>query len=290
MTSRQLADFITFYSVKRDLFAAEVGSTINDFGEERVTEDIYSRDDVLSMLQDLQQLATARVKRDHDTAAGMTGILLEQVLLAAEAAGCGAISIDLSRTEDASSIERMKNINSVMHAPSGGRLGAPRLDANAGRLESLREEQSRLREEHEQVVNELKSMRERNISLQQQTATLLKEKSERTQREKTLEDEIERLKKVEVASGASKASSNAVLQQQQQLQSQVADLTQRLEQATNDARSAARERDQKLTESKQFVQMRTLMARKNAQIVELRGRLSKYETVGGGEGDVKDED
>ena len=32
------------------------------------------------------------------------------------------------------------------------------------------------------------------------------------------------------------------------------------------------------------------MARKNAQIVELRGRLSKYETVGGGEGDVKDED
>ena len=264
MTSRQLADFITFYSVKRDLFAAEVGSTINDFGEERVTEDIYSRDDVLSMLQDLQQLATARVKRDHDTAAGMTGILLEQVLLAAEAAGCGAISIDLSRTEDASSIERMKNINSVMHAPSGGRLGAPRLDANAGRLESLREEQSRLREEHEQVVNELKSMRERNISLQQQTATLLKEKSERTQREKTLEDEIERLKKVEVASGASKASSNAVLQQQQQLQSQVADLTQRLEQATNDARSAARERDQKLTESKQFVQMRTLMARKNA--------------------------
>lgn len=290
MTSRQLADFITFYSVKRDLFAAEVGSTINDFGEERVTEDIYSRDDVLSMLQDLQQLATARVKRDHDTAAGMTGILLEQVLLVAEAAGCGAISIDLSRTEDASSIERMKNINSVMHAPSGGRLGAPRLDANAGRLESLREEQSRLREEHEQVVNELKSMRERNISLQQQTATLLKEKSERTQREKTLEDEIERLKKVEVASGASKASSNAVLQQQQQLQSQVADLTQRLEQATNDARSAARERDQKLTESKQFVQMRTLMARKNAQIVELRGRLSKYETVGGGEGDVKDED
>lgn len=290
MTSRQLADFITFYSVKRDLFAAEVGSTINDFGEERVTEDIYSRDDVLSMLQDLQQLATARVKRDHDTAAGMTGILLEQVLLAAEAAGCGAISIDLSRTEDASSIERMKNINSVMHAPSGGRLGAPRLDANAGRLESLREEQSRLREEHEQVVNELKSMRERNISLQQQTATLLKEKSERTQREKTLEDEIERLKKVEVASGASKAPSNAVLQQQQQLQSQVADLTQRLEQATNDARSAARERDQKLTESKQFVQMRTLMARKNAQIVELRGRLSKYETVGGGEGDVKDED
>jgi len=179
-----------------------------------------------------------------------------------------------------------------MHAPSGGRLGAPRLDANAGRLESLREEQSRLREEHEQVVNELKSMRERNISLQQQTATLLKKKSERTHREKTLEDEIERLKKAEVASGASKASSNAVLQQQQQqqLQSQVADLTQRLEKATNDARSAARERDQKLTENKQFVQMRTLMARKNAQIVELRGRLSKYETVGGGEGDVKDED
>jgi hypothetical protein len=125
--------------------------------------------------------------------------------------------------------------------------------------------------------------------LQQQTAALLKEKSDRTQREKSLEDEIERLKKAEAASGASKASSNAALQQQ--LQYQVADLTQRLEQATNDARSAARERDQKLTESKQFVQMRTLMARKNAQIVELRGRLSKYENVGGSEGsDVKDED
>jgi len=289
MTSKQLADFITFYSVKRDLFAAEVSSTFNDFGEERVTEDIYSRDDVLSMLQDLQQIATARVKRDHDTAAGMSGILLEQVLMAAEAAGCGTISIDLSRTEDANSIERMKNINTIMHAPSSARLGAPRLDANAGRLESLREEQSRLREEHEQVVNELKSMRERNVMLQQQTAALLKEKSDRTQREKNLEDEIERLKKAEAASGASKASSNAVLQQQ--LQSQVADLTQRLEQATNDARSAARERDQKLTESKQFVQMRTLMARKNAQIVELRGRLSKYENVGGSEGsDVKDED
>jgi leucine zipper transcription factor-like protein 1 len=289
MTSKQLADFITFYSVKRDLFAAEVSSTFNDFGEERVTEDIYSRDDVLSMLQDLQQIATARVKRDHDTAAGMSGILLEQVLMAAEAAGCGTISIDLSRTEDANSIERMKNINTIMHAPSSARLGAPRLDANAGRLESLREEQSRLREEHEQVVNELKSMRERNVMLQQQTAALLKEKSDRTQREKSLEDEIERLKKAEAASGASKASSNAALQQQ--LQSQVADLTQRLEQATNDARSAAREKDQKLTESKQFVQMRTLMARKNAQIVELRGRLSKYENVGGSEGsDVKDED
>jgi len=286
MSSRQVADFITFYSLKRDLFAAEVGSTINDFGEERVTEDIYSRDDVLSMLQDLQQLATARVKRDHDTAAGMTGILLEQVLLAAEAAGCGTISIDLSRTEDANSIERMKNINSVMHAPAA--RVAPRLDANAGRLESLREEQSRIREEHERLVDELKSMRERNISLQQQTATLLKEKSERTHREKNLEDEIDRLKKVEIASGQSKASLNIELQQQ--LQAQVTDLSLRLEQANNDARSAAKERDQKLTESKQFVQMRTLMARKNAQIVELRGRLSKYEPIGNSEGDVKDDE
>ncbi len=40
---------------------------------------------------------------------------------------------------------------------------------------------------------------------------------------------------------------------------------------------ASKERDARLSESKQFLQLRGLMQKKNAQLAELRARLSRYE-------------
>ena len=141
---REVADLLTFLGVKRDLYVAEVGSVVSEFADERLLDDVFSRDDVAALLAELRASVQARVRRDHDQAAAMAALVAEQLLQGAEAAGCAAaLTIDLSRTEDAGALERVRNVSAVLLAPGAAGARGARMDATAGRLESLREEAAR---------------------------------------------------------------------------------------------------------------------------------------------------
>ena len=178
--AHEVRDLLTFLALKRDLFVAEVGAAVADAAEGRLDDEVLSRDEARALLAACAAAAQARARRDHETAAGVAGLCVEQALLAAEAAGAGAVALDLGRTEDAAALERMRNLNAVLLAPGGaallGKGGGARLDANAGRLDSLREEHARLGAERDALAGEAAALRERGAALQAQCAALLREK------------------------------------------------------------------------------------------------------------------
>lgn len=72
--------------------------------------------------------------------------------------------------------------------------------------------------------------------------------------------------------GAAAATSRAHEAEVASLKATVAELHAQLE-------TAAKERDTRLAETKQFAQMRAMLQRKNAQLADVRGRLAKYVTM-----------
>jgi hypothetical protein len=220
----QIHELLQFFSVKRDVFVSEIEAIFRDFREERLGDDMYSRDDVESLLSDLREATRDRVRRDQETTATMAGLVLEQILAAAAEAGAGAVSIDLSRTEDAASLERIRALNTVFFAEEGGRAGGgPRSGA---KLDSLRDEHGRLVAERDRLQEESSALRERQATMQAQCTSLLREKSDLAARVQSLEAEAAALRSGAGAAAAARSGTEAEVSS---LRAQVTELSGRLE-------------------------------------------------------------
>lgn len=220
----------------------------------------------------------ARVGKDLGTTAEMAALVLEQVMAGAEEAGV-ALAVDLSRTEDSAALERVRALDALSLSEGGGgggrRHGGPR-------LESFRDEHARLLQEKERLGEEAAALRERYAVVQASCAVLTREKSDLSSQVCGLQAEAEayrsgggRVASQDAAAAAAAAS----------LQAKVEELSASLEGVRTQLAGVTKERDARLGDSKQFAQLRALMAKKNGQLVELKGRLAKHEPPGDEEPD-----
>jgi leucine zipper transcription factor-like protein 1 len=262
----QIHDFVKFFAVKREVYAREVDAIFRDFGDDRLLDEMYSKDDITGLLTDLQALIKARVSKDLGTTADMAALVLEQVMATAEESGV-ALAVDLARTEDLAALDRVR-----AEASGGGASG--HADRRPGaRLASIRDEHSKVMAERSSALEEVGTLRAA-AEVASRTLAALTKANEALEGRLADAQEVEREARAGAGVAASRSVATAAAENAAALAATRAELA-----------AAVAERDARLADSKQFVQLRALMNKKNAQLKELKVRLAKYEPPVEGEGE-----
>lgn len=154
----------------------------------------------------------------------------------------------------------------------------------ATRLESLSAEHSRVSAESERMAEQLATLQQRNKTVMAQATKALKEKSEATERVRELEEEVARLRassgSAESKAADASAAAGASAAEVEGLRATVAALRDELTEARALAEAAmdeAKGAKLRVSETKQFQQLRQMLSKKNVQLTDLRKRLAVYE-------------
>ena len=152
----QLKKYLRFFRGKRDVQLQEVAATIRD-QREMLLEDMYTRDDVVRILDSLGDATRATVMTDLQATVNMSVLVLRQLFEEAEAQEI-ELELDLAVVEDEVMLKEVEKIS--MDAPTRERK------KKAVKLDSMRDEHQRLMLENERLRSELKGTRSRADELE----------------------------------------------------------------------------------------------------------------------------
>ncbi|XRB12450.1 leucine zipper transcription factor-like protein 1 [Pseudoscourfieldia marina] len=304
----QLHGFLRFAKIKRDQHLKEVQLAFQDVVDFKLEEDIYNKDDVARLLQDLKEELKDLMEKEVTNFSHTAALLLRECLEQAAAQNV-SLRADTNRLENEAFLNEIatSETDALKATPTarGGQLNSLEMAADARRAAEERDaarrdstrlqeqfqklqtsttealdERSALRGEVDSLKAELRAAREeaekarRDAAAASQAAAASRQESarERTDgelRRREQEDES-RLALVE----AEKAKFDEQLKKYKR---KVKELNAELEKKKSEAVAASSESDARVSESRQFQQMKRLMAQKSQQLMEVRKRLAKYE-------------
>jgi len=117
----QLGDYLRFLRRKRDAAIAEVAAEFVDTKETRLFDEEYHVDDVVGIIDGLLSVVRSTMKRDLQTSAFSSVLLLKQTFEQAEERGIN-LSVDLPSTEDQRLLQAVEQWDNEVH---GGSSRAP---------------------------------------------------------------------------------------------------------------------------------------------------------------------
>ncbi|CAM9199517.1 unnamed protein product [Ectocarpus sp. 4 AP-2014] len=246
--------YLKFVRAKRDIALRSMESEFDDINNDRLSEDMYSQQDVESIMDGLRGCVITNLRQEVGAVANMSALLMKQMLEDAEQQGA-SLAFDTSSVEDQAlleEVERMR-VDGAFRRQSG----------QASRLVSIKDEHARLAEETQIMQAQNEALEARVAGLQQDCAILLRERDEEKAEAANLRrklrfkapDKKEKPPK-EVSGDKGGADVEAARQEISALQ------------ALNERR---------LNESPQFQELKKLVSSKSKQVVSLRRRLLRYE-------------
>lgn len=255
-----VAKFLKFFDSKRAMYVSEVDGIFGEFKESQLMEDMYSRDDVEVLLDQLCIDMKADIEKDQKTTARMAAVVVRQLLHAAEDAGV-AIEYDVTKAEDERLVAEMARLRM-----EDDRKEAERSN-KAVKLDSIRDEHAKLVAENERLKTENAQLRDRTASVMNQASSAQKARSSLAEEVEDLRAQVSRLKAGAAASEGKDAS----------LEAEVASLKEQLAEARKSGGSGGKVSARDIANSKQFQQMRQMLTQKNQLLNEVRAKLRKYE-------------
>jgi len=284
--AESLVEYIRFLRRKRDTAVAEVAHEFKECKESRLFEDNYTREDVEALMDGLLAVVRNTMKRDLQSSMHSSVLLLKQQFEQAEKVGI-ALSTDFAMTEDHSLVDAVATWESGI---SGSSM-APELRARAAHMAPPRAalpvigqaQDASLVAELQQTREEIATLQDRFQKLQVQCAGVIKEKGELSAQVASLTsgseevaqltDQIDRLQ-IELAAAqeataaavAPQSGVEALLEELRGAQQTIADLTAELDDAQTELLA-------RLEKSKPFLNLRSMLNKKNLIVRELRETL-----------------
>jgi hypothetical protein len=236
----QIRKYLGFFRNKKDGMMRTIKREIADVQEDRLNEDVYSKEDVEEIFDYLSSNITTHVSAEMGTVVNMGAVALNQLLEDAQTKG---IELDLQTSELENqglieAIDRMSLDAMPRSASKNTKLTSFRDEAKL-----QKDEATRLEETNARLQAEVTSLRQRLSKAERNVSSMSESKSS-----------IESSGKSEV----------------RQLEGEV----RQLERAVEDAKE---EGSRRVSESPQFRQMQTLMRNQSSKMRDLRTRLSQYE-------------
>jgi len=292
--NEQLVAYLRFLRRKRDAAIAEVAAEFNETKDNRLFDDMsYSCDDVTAILDGLLGVVRATMKRDLQTTAFSSVLLVKQAFEQAEEHGF-TLSTDMPSTEHRQLLEAVEQWDQDVHgggtaAPLRARAAMPSRPA-ARALPVIGQAQD------PKLLADLQSSRDDNATLQErfnrlqlQCSAALREKSaaqaqldavmgqstsnnDDSSELASLRMQVEQLHdELDAARGAKHEGSGVdmLMQELQELQDANS-------QITADLDAARAEVSARVERSTQFVNMRQMLAKKNLVVRQLREQLQAH--------------
>lgn len=285
-----LVEYIRFQRRKRDTCVAEVAAEFKELKESRLFEDSYTREDVEALVDGLLAVVRGTLKRDMQSSMNSSVLLLKQTLEQAEKAGI-TITTDFASTEDRNLLDAVaqweSNIGAGSVAPqlkARAALGVARSAAPLAVIGQATDPQ--LVAEVQELRSENATLTDRFQKLQLQCTSILSEKTELKGQMEAMSqggEEIEMLKQqvdrlqIELndareAAAAQQAPETpasgieALLEELRVSQQSVTDLSGKLDDANAELLA-------KLEKSKPFLNLRSMLNKKNVIVRDLRELL-----------------
>jgi leucine zipper transcription factor-like protein 1 len=258
----ELARFSQFFKNKRELHVRHMQLLMGELGEDRITEEILQKGEVQAIFADAQEQVAAHVREILDSQSLQAMAHIATLLSFAQASGV-ELEADVHHVEDSSRCamvaEVANSISAPRAAPNAGRL--PQLGAVGGMVGS--QEVRDLKEENRKMVDRYQQM-------QKQVSDLLKERS-------MLSDELEGVKstfkqlKDQMQAGQGFAAED--------MENALSNARAQLDAKNREIENISSELNSHVGNSSQFRDMRSMMAKKNQQLKDLRARLAQYEQL-----------
>lgn len=285
-----LVEYIRFQRRKRDTCVAEVAAEFKELKESRLFEDNYTKEDVEALIDGLLAVVRGTMKRDMQTSMHNSVLLLKQALEQAEKSGI-TVTSDFALTEDRVLLDAVaaweNNIGAGTVAPrlkARAALGIARSAAPLGVIGQATDPQ--LVAEVQELRSENAMLSDRLQKLQMQCTAILSEKTELKAQMaamsqggeeaellrvhvETLQDQLQTAQEAAAAVEPPTSGVEALLEELRISQQFVTDLSQRFDDANAELLA-------KLEKSKPFLNLRSMLNKKNIIVRDLRGKLKAH--------------
>jgi len=286
--NESLVEYIRFLRRKRDGCVAEVAAEFKELKESRLFEDDYTREDVEALIDGLLAVVRNTMKRDMQSSMHSSVLLLKQALEQAEKAGA-TIETDFASTEDrvlldavaaweggisagtvAPQLRARAALSTARPAPSLAQIGQAQDPKLIEEIQELRESNATLSDRFQKlqvqctsVITEKNDLKAQVASMSQggEEAAMLREQVERLQEELDLARQ-----ELPPTDTAPQSGVDALLEELRTSQEIVQELTVHLEDSRNELLA-------KLEKSKPFLNLRSMLNKKNVIVRQLREQL-----------------
>ena len=273
----QMIKFMKFFKEKREHTLVAIDGDFDDTVEDRLRsmDPPYSFDDVSSALDHLQICVKDGVRADLSKMLGMNVLLIKNLLETADAQGL-TLHVDTSIVEDEALIQEVDKIR--LDAP-------PRAEPKglqARNLKSLKDEQKELSDRNSSLEDSNKTLQQRFNALQQQCASVLREKGD-------LAEELRQCKRQLEAQNSSSAAQAKRDRDElagakgamEEGGAQLAGIRRELAETKHRLRQSEDDLEAKLTNSRQFSDLKKQLQKKNALVSDLRAQLASLGVTDG---------
>mmetsp|Transcript_58954 Transcript_58954/g.132672 ORF Transcript_58954/g.132672 Transcript_58954/m.132672 type:complete len:284 (-) Transcript_58954:175-1026(-) len=253
----QVARFATFCKGKRDAALAGMEVQKNDFITDRLSDDgaIFNCADARVLLETYHQQVLACLRDELDKSVNLSSVFVGQLLSQAQMNGATLQVQDISIIEDSSRIAQVAALPAVNAPPlvhKRGTLSA--LDASGGPTidgSALQELQD--------VKEENRMMKDRNMQLQTEMSTVLRERS-------MLSSELEQAR----ASVQTGGGVDATVAEYARM---LTETKAALDQKSYELETTTREFNQQLSQTPQFIELKSIVRKKNEENKTLKQRM-----------------
>nr|BCL66246.1 hypothetical protein [Volvox reticuliferus] len=307
----QVQAYLRFAKLKRDQHVREVISTISDFRSEHIRQgEMYSYKDLSQIFQELEQEAKQLIDREIQNAYHTNALLVKILLSQAQAQGVN-LFVDTHALENELLLKQISA--SEVTALSRSASDFLRRNITLGKLgtvATVTTQDLALIKQRDGLKAELAVAQERLIKLQEETTSMMRDRTALNNQINRLKDELaaknealasvlgdkdasvsKLLKEMNQLAATAKSESELTAAEVEQLKKEAGglgfkvsalmeDLQARRNQVAfkdKELRAAGEALNGKLQESKQFLQMKQMMQAKSQEAAVLRKRLEKYE-------------
>lgn len=238
VNGEQIRRYLKFFRQKKDGYLRAAVGEFQECKADRLSEDMFSREDVEEIIDYLQSALRTQISQDFSNIINMAALNACQLLVDAQEKGVD-LSLDTATLENQAVLEAIEKM-SLDAMPKNPRRGV-------GELVSFKEEARAKREETERLESA-------NQRLQEEVASLRS--------------------RLDASDRNSRASSAAAAKGVADVESSAQGRVRALE---DDLAEAKDELNKKVSETAQFQQMRKMMQSQANNIRDLRRRLARYE-------------
>lgn len=251
----QISRFTTFFKGKRDRVLADREGEKNDFLTDRLSDEsaIFNYADVRSIVEAYHLQVMACLRDELSKTINLSAVFVAQLLAQAETSGASLQVEDISAIEDQSRIGEIQSLPAVSAPP----LAAPKPRAPLTAVQSSGTADPAVLQELQDLKEENRMMKDRNLQMQTEMSTVLRERS-------SLSTELEQVKsnlKQHITKGHAGGTANTA-----EYERQLADAKAELE-------ATKKEMNQRLADSSQFKELKSIVKKKANENKELKQRL-----------------
>lgn len=268
---QEIKKYLDFFYTKRREGVGELETVSKQF-KSRVAEEMFSKSEVEDLLNALMEELSNTFEGEFQNIVQMSGVYVKTLMVQAQNSGV-TLSSEISSLENHRAIEEIKKIERGekqfelnKKTTQGARL--PTLQAGFNNdpnlvrnLNELKEENQKFKERINQLQSQVSELIDERNHLKQQNAQLSEQAQKVGERVREYNEETQ------VYNEKSKEISQALEETRLELRSKE-ELVQQLRE----------EQEKRLSESKQFQNLKKLMNTKNEQLKELREQLNKLQS------------